>query len=143
MNSISTEILIVGAGPAGLAAAVVASQFADVTLLDDNPFVGGQIWRAERGKMKSGRIKSFLETIDSGRVTLLNKTQVYGLKDPRNLLAETQDGSLEIQFEKLILATGARERLLPFPGCRCGDRPAFTGCSGISETQRSKCRRDR
>ena len=52
MNSIATEILIVGAGPAGLSAAAAASQFANVTILDDNPYVGGQIWRAERGKSK-------------------------------------------------------------------------------------------
>jgi len=128
MNRISTEILIVGAGPAGLAAAAVASKFANVTLLDDNPFVGGQIWRAESGKMKSARIKSFLEAIDSGRVTLLNNTQVYGLKDARHLLAETQDSSLEVKFEKLILATGARERFLPFPGWTL---PNVMGAGGL------------
>jgi NADPH-dependent 2,4-dienoyl-CoA reductase/sulfur reductase-like enzyme len=116
MSSISTEILIVGAGPAGLAAAAAASPFANVTLVDDNPFVGGQIWRAERGKNKSAHIKNFLKAVDRGRVTLLNNTQVYGFNKGRSLFAETNDTSVEIEFEKLILATGARERFLPFPG---------------------------
>ena len=60
MNRVSTEILVVGAGPAGLAAAAAASRFANVTIVDDNPFVGGQIWRAERGKNKSALIKNIL-----------------------------------------------------------------------------------
>src|SRR5690349_11089158 len=42
------DILVVGAGPAGMAAAVRAAESgAHVTILDDNPFPGGQIWRNE------------------------------------------------------------------------------------------------
>ena len=41
-----SEVLIVGAGPAGLAAAVRARESGkSVTVLDDNPAAGGQIWR--------------------------------------------------------------------------------------------------
>ena len=97
-------------------------------LVDDNPFVGGQIWRAERGKQKSARVEKFLAAVHSGRATLLNSTQVYGLKGGHTLLAETRGGNLEIDFEKLILATGAHERFLPFPGWTL---PNVMGAGGL------------
>ena len=41
------DILVVGAGPAGIAAAVSASAAGKrVGLVDDNPAAGGQIWRS-------------------------------------------------------------------------------------------------
>ena len=46
IRSSSCELLIVGAGPAGMAAALAAAPSgARITLLDDNPAPGGQIWR--------------------------------------------------------------------------------------------------
>nr|MBP6720376.1 FAD-dependent oxidoreductase [Rhodoferax sp.] len=49
MNPLKTrhcDVLIIGAGPAGLAAAVAAAPSgASITVVDDNPAPGGQIWR--------------------------------------------------------------------------------------------------
>ncbi|HEV2213849.1 MAG TPA: FAD-dependent oxidoreductase, partial [Terracidiphilus sp.] len=46
MRTAAFETLIVGAGPAGIAAAVTAAERgARVGLVDDNPAAGGQIWR--------------------------------------------------------------------------------------------------
>ncbi|MGA2258117.1 MAG: FAD-dependent oxidoreductase, partial [Thermoguttaceae bacterium] len=39
------QVLVVGAGPAGIAAACAASKAAAVGVVDDNPAPGGQIWR--------------------------------------------------------------------------------------------------
>ena len=116
MNRISTDILIVGGGAAGLSAAVEASAKAKVTNVDDNPNLGGQIWRAELGKVKSSEAKHLIEQIDVGKVQIINNAQVFGSNGVDKLLAETTDGNLELRFEKLIIATGARERFLPFPG---------------------------
>ena len=50
------EVFVVGAGPAGIAAAVRAAECGrGVTVLDDNPAAGGQIWRgggSEKGEEK-------------------------------------------------------------------------------------------
>ena len=48
----SYDVVIVGAGPAGLAAARTASESGKrVAIVDDNPAPGGQIWRGEnRGR---------------------------------------------------------------------------------------------
>jgi NADPH-dependent 2,4-dienoyl-CoA reductase/sulfur reductase-like enzyme len=50
------------------------------------------------------------------------------------LLAETADGACELQFEKLILATGARERFVPFPGWTL---PGVTGAGGLQALAKS------
>ena len=43
------DVVVVGAGPAGLAAGACASQGgARVAIVDDNPALGGQIWRGDR-----------------------------------------------------------------------------------------------
>jgi len=61
MNRISTEILIVGGGAAGLSAAAEASTKANVTIVDDNPNLGGQVWRAELGQVKAPEAKRLIE----------------------------------------------------------------------------------
>lgn len=46
MQSVDCEILILGAGPAGLSSALAAARCGkSVIILDDNPRPGGQIWR--------------------------------------------------------------------------------------------------
>src|SRR6202012_1479008 len=46
MNDAHFDIVVIGAGPAGLAAAQEAAQAgARVAVLDDNPRAGGQVWR--------------------------------------------------------------------------------------------------
>lgn len=116
MSRIASEILIIGGGAAGLAAAVAASANSAVTIVDDNPHLGGQIWRAEMGKIKSPDAKRLIEQVDVGNVTIFNNAQVFGSNSHGCLLAETPGGRIELSFKKLILATGARERFLPFPG---------------------------
>lgn len=109
------DIAIIGAGPAGLAAASVVRPGMKAIVVDDNPAVGGQIWRAERGLI-SPHAARILKSIESnGNVELLSGAQVFDVSN-RHLRAETSDGVAEIGFRKLIIATGARELLLPFPG---------------------------
>jgi NADPH-dependent 2,4-dienoyl-CoA reductase/sulfur reductase-like enzyme len=128
MINVESEILIVGGGSAGLAAAVAASERSRVTIVDDNPHLGGQIWRAELGKVKSLDAQRLIEQANAGKVTIINNAQVFGADNNGHLLAETPDGTLELQFEKLILATGARERFLPFPGWTL---PGVYGAGGL------------
>ncbi|MFL6468259.1 MAG: FAD-dependent oxidoreductase [Pyrinomonadaceae bacterium] len=128
MSRITTDILIVGGGAAGLSAAAEASAMTKVTLVDDNPKLGGQVWRAEMGLLKSPEAKHLIEQVEAGNVRIINDAQVFGCDGPNRLLAETPAGRLEIQFEKMILATGARERFLPFPGWTL---PNIFGAGGL------------
>src|SRR4051794_37418888 len=130
VDRLATDILIVGAGPAGLAAAAAASATPDasIALVDDNPNVGGQIWRAELGKNKHPDAVAALRLIDDGRVRVLTRTQVFARSDEQTLFASTADAAIELQYSKLILATGAREMFLPFPGWTL---PGVYGAGGL------------
>ncbi len=112
---LETEILIVGGGAAGLAAAAEAVG-KRVTIVDDNPRLGGQIWRAELGQIKSPEARRLIGRLELNEVSVIGNAVVFAASNDRTVLAETPEGRLEIGFDRLISATGARERFLPFPG---------------------------
>jgi NADPH-dependent 2,4-dienoyl-CoA reductase/sulfur reductase-like enzyme len=136
MNKIETDILIIGGGAAGMAAALTVAEHSAVRILivDDNPQLGGQIWRSEMGKIKSPEAKELVEQIDQNKIEILNNTQVFAQVDEKCLLAETNAQTFEIKFDKLIIATGARERFLPFPGWTL---PNVFGAGGLQALVKS------
>ena len=111
------EIVVVGAGPAGIAAACAAAESGKgVAVLDDTPWLGGQIWRGEQARPKQPQAQQWLERFRNCGATVLDRTSVIGAPECGLLLAERAGEAREIRWKKLILATGARELFLPFPG---------------------------
>ena len=123
------DLLVVGAGPAGLAAAYRAAVSGQrVIVVDDNPTAGGQIWRGEQTKPKSAEAQQWFEKLRSVEFELIAGARVFEVKG-KTLLAETVSGArAEFSFTKLVLATGARERFLPFPGWTL---PNVMGAGGL------------
>ena len=123
------DALVVGAGPAGLAAAYRAAKSGlRVIVVDDNPAAGGQIWRGEEAKPTSPEAGAWFEKLRSVDLQLINGARVFQQPAPRTLLAETARGVCELSYTSLILATGARERFLPFPGWTL---PNVMGAGGL------------
>ena len=118
MNNTSSDILIVGGGAAGMSAALSASakDGLNITIVDDNPKLGGQIWRAELGKTRSTDARDLIDAVDKGQIKVINNAQVFAANNSNCLLISIPAGSMAFNFKKLIIATGARERFLPFPG---------------------------
>jgi NADPH-dependent 2,4-dienoyl-CoA reductase/sulfur reductase-like enzyme len=103
------DVLIVGAGPAGIAAACAASGSGRRTgVVDDNPAAGGQIWR--------GRSTGPIARFHRSGAQFFTATTVFDGPAAGVLHAESADGLIELRYDRLIIATGARERFLPFPG---------------------------
>ena len=111
------DIVVVGAGPAGIATACAASESDQrVAVVDDTPWLGGQIWRGEQARPKQPQAQQWLDKFRKCGATVLDRTSVIAAPENGLLLAEHANGPREIRWQKLILATGARESFLPFPG---------------------------
>ncbi len=128
------DVLVIGAGPAGIAAAVCAAQSgASVGLADDNANHGGQIWRGVVQE-PSDEAAKWSGLLRSSSVTQLYGKRVFDQLAPGVLLAEGTDGPSELRYRKLIVATGARERFLPFPGWTL---PNVMGAGGLQALVKS------
>src|SRR5689334_13301719 len=123
------DALVIGAGPSGLAAAYRAAQSGlRVVVVDDNTAAGGQIWRGEQAKPSSREAQAWFEKIRSVDIQLITGARVFQQLKTGTLLAETREGVRELNYDKLVLATGARERFLPFPGWTL---PNVMGAGGL------------
>jgi NADPH-dependent 2,4-dienoyl-CoA reductase/sulfur reductase-like enzyme len=146
------DVVVVGAGPGGMAAATVAAEAGrSVCLLDDNASPGGQIWRGFKAETacKYPHGKAVLEwttrfersgcgvdqgwqVIDNPKPGLLRLERVDGRGNERGGVRDND--RRDVGFEKLILATGARERFLPFPGWTL---PGVMGAGGLQALVKS------
>lgn len=126
------EIVVVGAGPAGLAAArAAAGAGARVAILDDNPRAGGQIWRQGPVFEPAAPLVESLAALRASSVELIAGARVVAALPGRELLVEqasAEAGGAILGYDKLIVATGARELLLPFAGWTL---PGVTGAGGL------------
>lgn len=120
------DIVIVGAGPAGLAAAATAGRSGLATLLlDENRGPGGQVWRAIGSTpLKDRRLLgedfwSGAELVDemrAGGAETVHGATVWGLDRELEIALSVGGGSRFIKARRVILATGALERPFPIPG---------------------------
>ncbi|MET7517443.1 sarcosine oxidase subunit alpha family protein [Streptomyces sp. NPDC005480] len=134
---VHTDVLVVGAGPAGLsAAAAAADSGARVTLVDDQPELGGALLS---GRTRPEWVTEVHAALDAApEVTVLTRTTAFGSYDDNYVLAlerrtdhlgaDAPDPSSGVSRQRLwhirarrvVLATGAHERPLIFAG---NDRP--------------------
>ncbi|NIK56041.1 FAD-dependent oxidoreductase [Kribbella shirazensis] len=127
------EVVVVGAGPAGIAAALAAADGgAEVLVVDNGRAVGGQYNRQLPGEFAARRPdrlqhewKAFAQQrdrfADHPRISYLPETSVWAIEGLR-LWAQTgpADASgrrpFAIDAKAVVLASGAYDRVLPFPG---------------------------
>jgi D-hydroxyproline dehydrogenase subunit alpha len=132
--TIQFDLAVVGAGPGGMAAATIAAEAGlRVCLLDDNRSPGGQIWRGLRSeestKSPHGReYGRWAERLRRTNCEIWTGSQVIDHPAPKTLRLERDGEVYDLTYGRLVLATGARERFLPFPGWTL---PGVTGAGGL------------
>ncbi len=130
INDIETDVLIVGAGPAGLSAASVLTKAgASVTIVDDKDCVGGKLvlqthnffgsvadcYAGTRGIDIATKLHQ--ELIDNSNVNIMLKTVAIGVFSD-GIVGIVEDGKRyhRVKPRLLMVATGARENTLPLEG---------------------------
>lgn len=115
----TAELAIVGAGPAGLAAAAEAvRRGVSVALLDEHPLPGGQYFRQgpANAAARTGRAAALLSITSDPHVSHLAGAAVWGVPEA-GTLAFTHGGRGDrIRAPAIIVAAGATDRAVPFPG---------------------------
>jgi sarcosine oxidase subunit alpha len=129
------DVLVVGAGPSGLAAALAAAVAgARVIVCDEQPQFGGSLLSDADAAPASWLAASLTSLRANARVTLLPRATAFGYF-PHNLVAlnerltdhlrspagdQPRERCWQVRAREVVLATGAIERPLVFPG---NDRP--------------------
>ena len=122
----SYDVVVIGAGPAGLAAATIAAEAGLSTLLlDENAGPGGQVWRAiastpvtERDRLGADYWAGaeLVHAVRSSGAEIIQRATVWSLD--RNLEVGVSIGGASslVKARRVILATGALERPFPISG---------------------------
>ena len=132
------DFVVIGAGPAGISAAVAAaSAGVEVTVIGEDPQIGGQIFRQIVPPLQTRdplvdiqdhRIfEDLQEKLTNGNIQFLGKTIVWGIFEDKVIAIDAQHRSL-IKAKKLLIAEGAYEAPVAFPGWTL---PGVTTLGGI------------
>lgn len=143
------RIVIVGAGPAGMAAAIEAARAgARLTLLDENLRPGGQIYRQLDPGFRLTSPHALGRDFHRGQALLaefaalenkmeyLRGSLVWGLFPERQVAFLRNGESCTVQYDILIIALGAYDRPVPFPGWTLPGVLAAGGAQRLVKTQR-------
>lgn len=121
-----TDLCIVGAGPAGMAAAATAAEAGlACTVLDEQPQAGGQIYRGVTRSSPARRKvlgkdyaagRSLAEGLDSARISHVRGATVWRVERDGTVAYSRGGRGHVLRARRILLATGALERPVPIPG---------------------------
>jgi thioredoxin reductase len=122
----SYDVVVIGAGPAGLAAAATTAEAGLSTLLlDENAGPGGQVWRAIASTPVTGRDRlgadywagaDLVRAVRSSGAEIIQLATVWSLDRQLEIGVSAGGASAFVRARRVIVATGALERPFPVPG---------------------------
>ena len=121
------DLVIIGGGPAGIAAASTAAKHGlEVAIIDERPTLGGQIYkRVGPGfKVKSAKEvgkdyflgEELINELDKSSVELFLETLVASIEDSAVVIARNGKSAEKLKYKKLLISPGAYDRPVAFPG---------------------------
>jgi len=130
---LDTELVVLGGGPAGMAAAVEAAENGvRVILIDEQQKLGGQIYRqfpdgfhVDKGELEKNYLdKDYLEGQElieavnyrEDNIKVIKNSLVWGIFPEREIAFIHDEQSHTLKYQKLVLSEGTYERPIPFPG---------------------------
>ncbi len=138
------DVVIVGAGPAGLSAAIEAGKYGlDVMVLDEQPTPGGQLYRNieqapnERLSLLGSDYQQGLNLINRFRasgVDYVGNAVVWKIESKGSIFFSRHGKSTEISAKAIVIAIGATERPVPFLGW---DLPGVMGAGAMDANFKS------
>lgn len=148
MKMPSYDLVIIGAGPAGMAAASSASKYGlNVAILDEQANLGGQIYRSlSHSTLVDESIlgpdyyqgRSLINNTQKAKLDYLPNATVWSISSDLIINFTCQQQGRQIKTKKLLIATGAQERPAPFSGwtlpgvMTCGSAQILLKSSGIT-----------
>ena len=120
------DLLVIGAGPAGMSAAVIAAEAGlNVVIVDERKNLGGQYFKQPSSyfaidedrldkQFKSGR--KLISRLTNSRVTILSGGTIWAATDTKNIFVASKEQRWEIESLNILIATGAFEKGVPIPG---------------------------
>jgi sarcosine oxidase subunit alpha len=135
----TADICVVGGGPAGLEAAIVAQELGGRTvIIDDNPILGGQLIKQTHKFFGSKLHYCGVRGIDIGKILsdrvetlgieVINNATVVGYYDDDTLGILNQDSLFSLKAKRYVFATGASENMLAFENA---DLPGVYGAGAV------------
>lgn len=121
------DLIVVGAGPSGLSAAIQAARYgANVAVFDENASPGGQLFKQIHkffgSKEHHAKVRGFnigkellQEASEAGVIVHLNAV-VLGIYGNKEILVNMNGETVHYKADTIIVATGARENMIPFEG---------------------------
>jgi thioredoxin reductase/bacterioferritin-associated ferredoxin len=120
------DVVVIGAGPAGLAAAATTADAGLSTLLlDENVGPGGQVWRAIASTpvIEQDRLgvdywagADLVRAVRSSGAEIIQRATVWSLDRHLEIGVSVGGASVFVKARRVIVATGALERPFPIPG---------------------------
>ncbi|MBS4024384.1 MAG: FAD-dependent oxidoreductase, partial [Clostridia bacterium] len=121
------EVIVIGAGPAGLAAAIeAASNGMQVVVFDENSRPGGQLFKQihkffgskeHHAKIRGFKIgEKFLQEAETLGVKVVLNASVIGIFQNREVSVMLGDRISHYRANAIVIATGASEKMIPFAG---------------------------
>jgi thioredoxin reductase/ferredoxin len=121
------EVIVIGAGPSGLSAAIEAAEAGlEVAVFDENAKPGGQLFKQihkffgskeHQAMVRGFRIgKNLLSKAESLGVKVVLGATVLGIYRDKEVMARVEGAVLRYKADAIVIATGAAENMMTFKG---------------------------